>query len=196
MFIHNTWNGLKNLSLNQRWTLGIAFAVLVFSLIGNIISFSSNLTNSRGIDGSLAQGAQANQLSKVLVDNSKRELETAQKKLSFDIINTLYKDFYQFDEHNALVIRKLKNKEHVDDDFYLGLYLSGFEDLYEQCKSGLIAKEQIRIHFQHLINPLCDNQQVEGFLQQRGNGLKLLCRAFYPDSRLSTLSKPEKASCQ
>lgn len=138
----------------------------------------------------------SNQLSAIMTNNSNKEIEIAQKKLSFDIINTLYTDFYQFDTHNSLLIRKLQNRDIIQDEFNLALYLSGFEDLYQQCKTGLITKEDIRINFEHLIRPTCNNEQIAKVLGERGNGLKMLCYKFYEGSKLANLAeKKELDSC-
>ncbi len=138
----------------------------------------------------------ANNLNKVLVKNSDLTLETERKKLGFDIINTLYQDFYKFDDHNSLVIRKLQEGKKIEDEFYLGLYLNGFEDVYQQCKTGLLTSQDIRIHFQHLISPLCNNLHVENFILNRDNGLKLLCYKFYPKSNLAKKASLEGDSCR
>lgn len=177
-------SGFKKIDLKQK--------IAILALLVSIFTF---WRDTDSIKKSLANGEVANQLSKLLVDNSNRDLETAKKKLSFDIINTLYKDFYQFDDHNSLVIRKLKNKEVIQDDFYLGLYLNGFEDLYEQCKRGLITKVDIRMNFEHLIGTTCNNDQVLEVIGNHGNGLKLLCSSFYPGSLLAKKAIPEKDAC-
>jgi len=137
----------------------------------------------------------ANAINSILTDNSKRELETSKKKLSFDIINTLYKDFYQFSNYNSEVIRKLKAKEQINNLNNLATYINGFEDLYEQCKRGLINREDVRMHFEYLIGPTCNNSQVEATIGDHGNGLKLLCNSFYPGSRLAKKAKIEKDAC-
>src|SRR3989339_2256870 len=95
----------------------------------------------------------ANKLNDILTENSKRDLETSKKKLSFDIINTLYKDFYQFGSYSPEVIRKLKEKEQVQNEYNLAMYVNSFEDLYEQCKKGLISKADVRVHFEYLVGP-------------------------------------------
>lgn len=137
----------------------------------------------------------ANRLNSILVENSRRDLENYRKKLSFDIINTLYKDFYQFGDYNAEVIRKLKAKEQISNEYNLAVYLNGFEDLYEQCKRGLISREDVRVHFEFLVGPTCNNSQVEKVIGDHGNGLKLLCNSFYPNSRLARRAKIEKDAC-
>jgi hypothetical protein len=138
----------------------------------------------------------ANNLNSILTENSKRELETAQKKLSFDIVNTLYKDFYQFADSNPEIIRKLKAGIKIDNPENLGLYLNGFEDLYEQCKKGLISRQDILMNFQYLIGPTCNNEQVASVIGNHGNGLKLLCHTFYQNSLLAKKAKTEKDSCK
>ncbi len=167
--------------MNQRFTNGLSVTAIIISIITAFSQYSTaNL---------------ANQLNKILVDNSKRQLEFELKKSQFDIINTLYKDFYQFDDHNSLVIRKLKGGDRVQDEYFLGLYLNGFEDLYEQCKTGLITKEQIRVNFQHLLNPICKNSQVDSFIQFRGNGLRILCAKFYPNASVGKKADLSQDAC-
>ncbi len=174
-----------NYRQSQR-AFGASVLLTVISILVSIVNLWSSYSTAK----------LANNVNASLLSNSNVQLDREQKKLSFDIINTLYKDFYQFDQNNSLVIRKLKNHEQIQDEFNLGLYLNGFEDLYEQCKSGLISKEDIRVHFQHLINPLCDNAQIAAFLQQRGNGLKILCEKFYHNSGLGKKADLQKDSCK
>ena len=138
----------------------------------------------------------ANKLNNILTENSKRDLEISRKKLGFDIINTLYKDFYQFGDFNSEVIRKLKGKESISNENNLAVYLNGFEDLYEQCKRGLISREDVRVHFEFLIGPTCNNTQVAKVIGDHGNGLKLLCNSFYQGSRLAKAAKIEKDACK
>ncbi|PIR49335.1 hypothetical protein COU79_05475 [Candidatus Peregrinibacteria bacterium CG10_big_fil_rev_8_21_14_0_10_54_7] len=182
----SSWEGLKT---SEKWTTSIAVLALIisgFALLSDHSSSASLIEIERA----------ANDLDAVLVRNSEREIEVAQKKLSFDIINTLYRDFYQFGDYNTEVIRKLKGKQHIEDAFNLELYLNGFEDLYEQCKTGLISRAQIRIHFEYLIGTTCNNAQVERVVGDGYNGLKLLCHSFWPNSRLALKAKQENASCK
>jgi len=178
----------KNFSTNQKLSL----AMLALTLAGILISIG----DFQAMSASVGNGSYANRLTELLIENSNAQLEAEKKKLSFDIINTLYKDFYQFDDKNSLVIRKLKAGQQILDEENLGLYLNGFEDLYQQCKSGLLSKEDIRINFQYLINPICNNDQVVNFLQQRGNGLKILCNKFYPTSILGKEANLDADSCK
>jgi len=167
-----------------RW-MGIMTAALVFAAIVQV----GAALRSLGYEG------YANDLNEVLIENSKRDLEVSKKKLSFDIINTLYTDFYKFVDFNSLVIRKLKAEQNIKDEFNLGLYLNGFEDLYEQCKRGLISREDIRMNFLHLIGTTCNNTQVERVINNAGNGLKLLCHSFYPNSQLGQKADTTNDAC-
>lgn len=181
-----------NLSFNKKISLLGSIGLIITILISVLTYYQNKIS----IKATIQNDEIANELSKLLVDNSNRDLDLSKKKLSFDIINTLYKDFYQFDEHNALVIRKLKGNDFIQDEFYLGLYLNGFEDLYEQCKRGLISREDIRMNFLHLIGTTCNNSQVDKVVGNSGNGLKLLCNSFYPNSKLANKAKTEKESCK
>jgi hypothetical protein len=176
------WSGLE---LPNKWTNTLSLVAIIISLFGIYYQYRS-----------ISNEEFANNLNKILVENSNRELEVTKKKLSFDIINVLYKDFYEFGDYSSEVIRKLKTKEVVSNENNLGLYLNGFEDLYEQCKRGLISREDIRVHFEYLIAPTCKNEQVEKVLRDHGNGLKLLCRDFYPGTLLANKAKAEQGSCK
>lgn len=167
-----------------RW-MGIMTAALVFAAVVQAGAALRSLGNE----------GYANALNEVLIENSDRDLEVSKKKLGFDIINTLYTDFYKFGDFNSLVIRKLKAEQHIEDEFNLGLYLNGFEDLYEQCKRGLISREDIRMHFLHLIGTTCNNTQIERVVNNAGNGLKLLCHSFYPNSRLAQKADVADDAC-
>ncbi len=182
------WDKYRKLSIDQK----IAIGELLLLFIGCIFTYGTWQLSSTANDISKA----ANDISSATVHNSNLQLELERKKLAFDVINTLYQDFYKFDDHNSLVIRKLQNGEHIENEFYLGLYLNGFEDVYQQCKTGLLTMEDIRINFQHLIGPLCNNAQVENFILHRDNGLKLLCYKLYPQSNLAKKANTQYDSCK
>ena len=185
---HNTLQGVWQWS-KKNWSATLSIIAIVISALAFLSEHSSS--------ASLIEIERAaNRLDESLVDNAERQLEVARKKSSFETINALYRDFYQFGDYNTLVIRKLKSEQYIDDIFNLELYLNGFEDLYEQCKTGMISKEQVRINFLHLIGTTCNNAQVEQIVGDGYNGLKLFCYNFYQDSRLAKKAKPENYSCK
>jgi hypothetical protein len=138
----------------------------------------------------------ANEINSLLTAYTAKQYELDRKSHAFDVINVLYHDFYQFDQYNPVVMQKLQAGERISKDYQLGVYLNGFEDVYEQCKSGVIQLEDVRINFQYLLNPVCDNQQVSAFARQRSNGLKILCAKFYPQSILGKAADLSRDSCR
>lgn len=207
-----TW---KQLSENLSWTLGIAGCSVIIALAAlavSIFSFSHQV-NVDSITLELKeQGASyekiANNLNSALVDNSNNELEILKKKTSFEISQLLYEEFYKFGSYNTEVIKKLKNAAEerkrtgivsnenlIQNQENLQLYLNTFESVYEQCKSGMISFEDVRVNFEYLIGTTCNNQQVKNALNNAGNGLKLLCSKFHPDSMLSKLADRSNDSC-
>ena len=205
----------KQLSENQNWTLSLAIGSLIIAfgaLIISIFSFSHQV-NVDSITLELEEQGRkyeeiANNLNSALVNNSDIELEILKKKTSFEISQLLYEEFYKFGSYNTEVIKKLENaakeristgavssKNLIQNQENLQLYLNTFESVYEQCKSGMITFEDVRVNFEYLIGDTCNNQQVKDALNGAGNGLKLLCSKFHPNSELSKLADSSKDSC-
>lgn len=206
----------KDLSENQNWTLVLSIAAIIISMVVAGIQFLgykvqvdfSQITIELEEQGKNYQKI-ANELNLALVTNSDAELEILRKKVSFEISQGLYDEFHNFGLYNVEVMEKLKNaaeerkklgkvsaKNVIMNEANLAIYLNTFETVYEQCKRGMISFEDVRVNFEYLIGPTCNNYQAIKVVGKAGNGLKLLCSYFYHDSDLAKAADISRDSCK
>lgn len=154
---------------------------IIISIIALCFSFYSlNI----GKESNIIQ-ENSNKLTEVLIHNSNTELMIFKKQTKFQIIRDLYEELYKFGKYNEEIRRKLQNKEKIQDEENLKTYLNTFESIYEQCRVGLISREDVRMNFAFLIGSACENSQVIGIVNNGYNGLKNLCFMFFPDSTIA-----------
>lgn len=206
--------GIHSLSASQMKFLsnlhnGLAVTISIVAVTVSIASCSiqTKELNLSAITTQLEK--QANDLNAIITKNSDLEIEILKKKASFEVTQLLYDEFHNFGNYNIDVMSKLKFAANerkqtgkispanlIQNSEYLLLYLNTFETVYEQCKRGIISFEDVRMNFEYLIGPTCNNEQVVDAIKNTGNGLKLLCSYFHPGSLLGSVANKTKDSCK
>lgn len=97
-----------------------------------------------------------------------------------DVFNALYQE-----ESNLEIIQKVRSNKKVEDKVKLTYVIDYLESTGSSFCQGTVWKWHLNTTLKNTLEDVCSNDQVFDEFAGRKNGLAMLCREFFPNSKFS-----------
>ncbi len=148
------------------------FAILI-SLIGLFHGLNANKLSKQAND--IAQSGNTLQEDSLNFSKDLRSQEYVE-----DVFNNLYQD-----SKNLEVIQKVRSNEIVNSRSDLLDVIDYFESTGSSFCQGTVWKWHLNTTLKNTLDGVCNNQQVYEEFNGKKNGLAMLCREFFPESKFA-----------